>query len=68
MLLPAGESRGKSAVRLLVAVAMCAIGVLHFLRPAGFVKIVPPFLPALGNFVVTTADFGAGSYTWRQGR
>ncbi len=64
MLLPAGESRGKSAVRLLVAVAMCAIGVLHFLRPAGFVKIVPPFLPAPLALVYVSGAFevlgGAG--------
>lgn len=45
-LFPEGESRSKSAVRLLVAVAMTAVGVAHFIDPAPFEKIVPPWLPA----------------------
>ena len=38
--------RLKPALRLLLAVAMVAVGVLHFVHPAGFVRIVPPYLPA----------------------
>ncbi len=38
--------RLKTALRLLVAVAMVAVGVLHFVHPEGFVRIVPAYLPA----------------------
>jgi len=38
--------RLKTALRLLLAVAMVAVGVAHFVHPAGFVRIVPAFLPA----------------------
>jgi len=34
------------AALLLLSVAMIAIGVLHFVRPKPFVRIVPKFLPA----------------------
>lgn len=46
MFFPEGESRTKSAVRVVIALAMVWVGVLHFAQPAGFVKIVPPWLPA----------------------
>lgn len=46
MLFPVGESRVKSGVRVLVAVAMTAIGVAHFASPQPFLKIVPAWLPA----------------------
>ena len=36
----------KRVTRLLSSLAMAAIGILHFVRPDGFVKIVPAFLPA----------------------
>jgi uncharacterized membrane protein len=36
----------KFAALLLLSVAMIAIGVLHFVRPRPFVRIVPKFLPA----------------------
>ena len=36
----------KVVVRALLAVAMVAIGVLHFVAPAGFLRIVPAALPA----------------------
>jgi uncharacterized membrane protein len=39
------DSRRKLVVRVLAALAMVAIGVLHFLQPDGFVKIVPAFFP-----------------------
>lgn len=35
----------KTAARYLMAVAMMAVGVLHFLSPEGFVLIVPKALP-----------------------
>jgi uncharacterized membrane protein len=35
----------KSALRVLLAVAMVAIGVMHFVAPEGFVRIVPAALP-----------------------
>ncbi|MEO5730088.1 MAG: DoxX family protein [Byssovorax sp.] len=38
--------RLKTVLRLVLAVAMIAVGVVHFVRPAGFVRIVPAFLPA----------------------
>ncbi|MEP7122040.1 MAG: DoxX family membrane protein [Byssovorax sp.] len=38
--------RLKIALRLLLAVAMVVVGVLHFVNPAGFVRIVPAYLPA----------------------
>ena len=36
----------KLAALLLLSVAMIAVGVLHFVRPKAFVRIVPKFLPA----------------------
>ena len=36
----------KLAALLLLAAVMIAIGVLHFVRPKPFVRIVPKFLPA----------------------
>src|SRR5258706_12115009 len=36
----------KQALKVLLAVSMIAVGVMHFIRPDGFVRIVPPFLPA----------------------
>ena len=36
----------RRVVRGLVAVGMVAIGILHFVDPEPFVRIVPPFLPA----------------------
>jgi uncharacterized membrane protein len=40
------ETRLKRAFRLISAVAMVGVGILHFARPEGFVRIVPAFLPA----------------------
>lgn len=36
----------KRVIRLLSSLAMVGVGILHFVRPEGFVKIVPAFLPA----------------------
>lgn len=38
--------RLKIALRVLLAVAMVAVGVDHFINPGGFVRIVPAYLPA----------------------
>ncbi len=40
------ETNLKRAIRLFIAVSMVVVGVLHFVRPSGFVRIVPSFLPA----------------------
>jgi uncharacterized membrane protein len=39
-------NRREQVLRLLLAVAMVAVGVLHFVAPEGFVRIVPAMLPA----------------------
>jgi uncharacterized membrane protein len=39
-------SRTKLALKVLLGVAMIGVGVLHFVRPEGFVKIVPSYLPS----------------------
>lgn len=40
------ERGPKKALRWLLAIAMCTIGVAHFVQPAPFVAIVPAWLPA----------------------
>ncbi|HVH43517.1 MAG TPA: hypothetical protein VM925_14280 [Labilithrix sp.] len=40
------ESGRKRRLRVALASVMIAIGVLHLVRPASFVKIMPAFLPA----------------------
>jgi uncharacterized membrane protein len=54
----------QGAVRILLAVAMIGIGVLHFVRPEGFVAIVPSYLPAPYALVLVSGFFeilgGAG--------
>lgn len=40
------RERAKAITRALVAVAMVAMGVLHFTAAGTFVQIMPPFLPA----------------------
>lgn len=40
------RERVRRVMRVLLAVGMTAIGVLHFVAPEGFVKIVPKALPA----------------------
>ncbi len=39
-------TRPRQIASWLAAAAMCAVGVLHFVSPGGFVKIVPRWLPA----------------------
>lgn len=52
----------RRVVRVLVAIAMTAIGVLHFTSPAGFVAIVPRALPAplLLVYVSGVAEIAGG--------
>ena len=47
----------RTIVRLLLAGAMIAVGVLHFVHPDGFVKIVPSFLPAPRALVLVSGFF-----------
>ena len=47
----------KTFFRWLLAIAMIAVGVLHFVRPSGFVKIVPPQLPAPLALVMISGFF-----------
>lgn len=57
MIFPPGETRAKSAVRVLVALAMVAIGIAHFANPEPFVRIVPAFLPAPRALVLLSGGF-----------
>ncbi|MBK7395816.1 MAG: DoxX family protein [Myxococcales bacterium] len=52
----------RAVVRPIVALAMTAVGVMHFVSPAGFVKIVPPWLPAplLLVYVSGVAEIAGG--------
>lgn len=43
---PQVRHRARALLRVLLALGMVSIGVLHFLRPEPFVRIVPPQLPA----------------------
>jgi uncharacterized membrane protein len=58
------ETKLKRAIRLIFAVSMLAVGSLHFVAPAGFVQIVPAFLPAPLALVYVSGFFeilgGAG--------
>ena len=47
----------KRALRLLLGVAMSVVGVVHFVSPDGFVKIVPAFLPAALLLVYVSGFF-----------
>ncbi len=54
---PEADSRGKLLVRVLVALGMIGIGVLHFLRPDDFAKIVPAFFPVPRILVLVSGFF-----------
>jgi uncharacterized membrane protein len=47
----------KGKLRVLLAVAMIAIGLVHFLAPGGFVRIVPEWLPAPLVLVLVSGFF-----------
>ncbi len=40
------ETKPKRAFRVIAGLSMILVGILHFSRPSGFVKIVPGWLPA----------------------
>src|SRR6266571_1810570 len=42
---PHRENRWRVAMRLALSLLFIAAGILHFVRPAFYVQIVPPFLP-----------------------
>lgn len=58
------RDRVRSAFRVLLALAMVAAGVLHFARPAFYVRIMPAWLPAQLALVYVSGAFeilgGAG--------
>ena len=47
----------KLAALWVLAIAMVAVGVLHFLRPTPFVRIVPSYLPAPLSLVYISGFF-----------
>lgn len=66
------ESQLKRMIRAICGVSMVAVGVLHFVRPAGFVKIVPAWLPAPLFLVLVSGFFeilgGVGLFVGRAHR
>jgi uncharacterized membrane protein len=57
MIFPEHESRTKSVVRMMTAIAMALIGVDHFRHPLPFERIVPPMLPAPHALVLISGFF-----------
>lgn len=61
---PAPRSRARTVLRWVLAIAMIAVGALHFVNPDPFVEIVPPWLPAALVLVYVSGAFeiagGAG--------
>lgn len=51
------ETKLKRAFRLISGLSMVLIGILHFARPSGFVKIVPAWLPAPLLLVLVSGFF-----------
>ena len=47
----------RALFRWLLGLIMIVVGALHFLRPAGFVKIVPGWLPAPLGLVLVSGGF-----------
>jgi uncharacterized membrane protein len=50
-------AKARRIVRVVIALAMMWIGVMHFVKPEGFVKIVPKFLPAPLTLVLVSGFF-----------
>lgn len=46
MTAPCATERARNIVRIVLAIAMVAVGISHFTSPGGFVRIVPAWLPA----------------------
>jgi len=53
----APESMLRRGMRVLAAISFAAIGILHFVNPAPFVTIVPPWLPAPLALVLISGAF-----------
>lgn len=47
----------KERLRVVLAVAMTAVGLLHFVKPEPFIKIVPSFLPGPWDLVYISGFF-----------
>jgi uncharacterized membrane protein len=47
----------QAAVRLILAAFMVGVGVMHFVDPEPFVRIVPPYLPAPAALVAVSGVF-----------
>jgi uncharacterized membrane protein len=66
------ESQLKRTIRAIAGFVMVAVGVLHFVAPAGFVKIVPAWLPAPLFLVLLSGFFeilgGVGLFVRRAHR
>lgn len=66
------ESLLKRIIRAILGVSMVAVGVLHFVQPAGFVQIVPAWLPAPLLLVLVSGFFevlgGVGLFVRRAHR
>ncbi|MDB4996486.1 MAG: hypothetical protein JWM74_3918 [Myxococcaceae bacterium] len=51
------ETKLKRAFRVISGLSMVTVGILHFVRPSGFVKIVPAWLPAPFLLVLVSGFF-----------
>jgi uncharacterized membrane protein len=49
--------RGRRWMRVVLAVVMASIGIMHFTAPAFFVSIVPAWLPAPESLVIVSGAF-----------
>lgn len=62
--MPYARAMARRVLRIILAVSMIAIGITHFVMPAGFVAIVPAWLPAPYALVLVSGFFeilgGAG--------
>jgi uncharacterized membrane protein len=50
-------SRAKSISKYLLAIFMIAAGIMHFVNPAFFLKIMPPYLPLHRELVLVSGVF-----------
>ena len=50
-------SRAKSISKYLLAIFMIAAGIMHFVNPEFFLKIVPPYLPLHKELVLVSGVF-----------
>ncbi|MGI9147990.1 MAG: DoxX family protein, partial [Chloroflexota bacterium] len=66
------DARMKLVMRMVLALFMIGAGVMHFVRPQGFIRVVPTFLPAPAELVFISGVFevlgGAGLLVQRTQR